>query len=445
MNDLMSNTKSVATKKRFVFGLLLTACIALIIALASQTNRIHEAWLSKRSISELKTLAASKDADSLSHLLYGERLESTNNMKTALEEFQLAEQKLEMNQRDSIAERVYGGEGFTLAMLGEAEKAVPYLEQARRIDKNSWIALLGEATLLLNRRELAAAISQFRLESNRKPESWEACYLLGLAYNEDRNPKAAVESLKKAVMISPNFAPAQAELGHSFAYQGEYQAAIERFRLARKLEPASQDYLYAMGEAQGLSARSQEQYVEAAKTLEECLKATPENADLLFTLGQLHLRFMNLTDSYRFLKLAAERRPRLTKAWYNLGRVAQLLGKNNEADHANAIFSAKIAQHEDVIASIKTVIGNAQDPAARLDLAKKYLIEENISGAFSQLQTAISLRPDFTEAQNELRGLNRRYQESVKNGGMMLKPNDTDETGPPPPADLSLSANGKAR
>jgi tetratricopeptide (TPR) repeat protein len=266
--------------------------------------------------------------------------------------------------------------------------------------------------------------------------------MLGLAYNDNADPKAAAEALQTAVTLAPQFAPAQAELGHAYAYQSRFPEAIARFRIARRLDPQSRDYLFALGEALGMNARSQEQYQEAAAVQEECLKQTPDNGNLLFTLGQLHLRFMNLEEAYRCLKQAAERRPNNAKAWYNLGRVEQLRGHPEEAARADALFKKEIALHENAILAVKKVLADLKDPVARLELSRRFRAEGNLRGAYTQLKTALALKPDFAKAQIEMGRFAMEYQQGMgQENGTPSKPEDA---GPPPPEELLSSRTGKA-
>ena len=322
---------------RWYWLVLLLAVVALVVVLrAGRESR--EDQLASQDRPTLKRLASAPDSDPLTHLAYGERLARANQPQAALREFQRASQMLEPGRHDALAEHMWARIGYTLAFMGDDDSARPYLDRARTLNGSNWLAYLGEGLRLVHQHEAGQAIEPCLRAVAARPQSYEAHYLLGLAYNDSKNPGAAESELKRALALAPEFAAAAAELGHAYAFQSRYAEAAESFRAARKLSPESREYLFALGEALGMGARNPEQYREAAGVQEECLRASPGNAALLFALGQLHLRFMNLSEAYRCLRRSSELRPTYAKPWVNLGRVAGLLGDETAARQAYARF-----------------------------------------------------------------------------------------------------------
>jgi Flp pilus assembly protein TadD len=269
--------------------------------------------------------------------------------------------------------------------------------------------------------------------------------MLGLAYNDGKDAKAAEAELNRAVALAPDFAPAQAELGHAYAYQSQYARAAEQFTIARRLDPQSTDYLFALGEAVGMEARSLDQYREAAAVQEECLKASPSNPALMFTLGQLHLRFMNLDKAYDCLRKASALRPKHAKTWLNLARVSELRGDKREARWDYEQFERQVSLHNRTILAEKSAAANPKDARARLELARSFHAEGNLKGCYVQLRAALSIDPGLAEAQADLGLLQAEFQRLLdQNGSMAAKMEENNPTGPPGPEETLSSETEKS-
>ena len=93
------------------------------MALAFQADNLREQWLSRQSLRDLKNLASAHDADTLTHLACGEALSNNAQFPEAAAKFQRAERMLEPGRRNWTAERVHARLGYTLALLGNVDRA----------------------------------------------------------------------------------------------------------------------------------------------------------------------------------------------------------------------------------------------------------------------------------------------------------------------------------
>ena len=418
---------------RYLPALLTLVAVATLVP-ACRPVGSPEQQAAMKSLPELKRQADAPDADPLAHVAYGEKLARENQSAGAVQEFQRAARMLEPGKADPMAGLVCARLAYALAYAGEIEMGSAYLDRARRFNGDPWLLCLAEATLRIHRHDANEAIALSRRAVALRPESYESHYILGLCYNDNKDPGAAEVELKAAAALAPEFGAAQAELGHCYAYQSRYDKAAEQFRIARRIEPQNLDYLFALGEALGMGARNPDQYRAAVEVQQECLRATPSNGALLFTLGQLHLRFMNLEAAQKCLWRACELGAKPATTWYNLARVAELRGDTDTARTAYARFASEISLQNRRIIAEKRVVANPNDACARLVLARSFHAEGNLKGCYAQLKAALALNSALTDAQVELARLQAEFQRLLdQHGAAAAAREENNPTGPPGP------------
>ena len=91
----------------------------------------------------------------------------------------------------------------------------------------------------------------------------------------------AVELLKKAITLRPDFTSAYYNLGRIYQMRNELDPAIEAFRHAVDLKA---DFVEALHEL-GISYNRSERYGEAVECLTRAVQLQPGRADLLTELG----------------------------------------------------------------------------------------------------------------------------------------------------------------
>jgi tetratricopeptide (TPR) repeat protein len=99
---------------------------------------------------------------------------------------------------------------------------------------------------------------------------------------EKHDPKASVESLKKAVKLDPNFAPAFVLLGAAYIQQGDWPEAKSAFESASKLEPQNSEALLGLG----VALNAQQDFGGAQKCLQHSLELNPGSAEAHYELGK---------------------------------------------------------------------------------------------------------------------------------------------------------------
>ncbi len=67
---------------------------------------------------------------------------------------------------------------------------------------------------------LLAAESVYRQILTENPQDFDALHLLGVIMQETGQPESAVELIKQAIQIKPEFAPAHSNLGNALEERG---------------------------------------------------------------------------------------------------------------------------------------------------------------------------------------------------------------------------------
>ena len=183
------------------------------------------------------------------------------------------------------------------------------------------------------------------------------------AYKADRDEEA-VEKLKQAVELSPDFAEAHYRLGLAYnaTKQREeadkaFESAVKAYEKVTKREPKNSDAYYVLG----LSYEQLGKYDEAVKALKEAVKNSPEESDdKYFELANAHFKIAQYDEAVRALKKVLEIKPdhfpaqeMLEQAKNGAQRVAEfrkrqeeLLKKKNanaNANNSNSTVNANAA------------------------------------------------------------------------------------------------------
>jgi tetratricopeptide (TPR) repeat protein len=132
------------------------------------------------------------------------------------------------------------------------------------------------------------------------------------AYKDDRDEEA-IEKLKKATELSPDFPEAHYRLGLAYnaTKQREeadksFEAAVKAYEKVTKREPKNSDAYYFLG----LSYEQLGKYDEAVKALKEAVKNSPEeNDDKYFELANAHFKIAQYDEAVRALNKVLEIKP----------------------------------------------------------------------------------------------------------------------------------------
>jgi tetratricopeptide (TPR) repeat protein len=321
-----------------------------------------------------------------------ERLEK-RDYEHAIELFQKA---LALDPRKAEAAFFIGDANINLKRY---EAAIAALKQATGINPSSAtsFSLLGTAYRLNQRHKEAVEAYSTALNISVKDEHWSAgwdkntrAYLTksqnaldpnyrksaeeyfdeGRAYLDDKKFPEAVESLKQAIKLKPDYALAHGFLGQAYRPLNRNDEAIEALKEAIRLEPNSAVFHGILGE----TYLDLKKYRESVTELERALQLKPAdrwreslnvvadelfqeavhdvetkayenardklllvnrinpNADLAFAfLGIAYLRLKNYPEAVTALKEALRLEPKKASTWAVLGDVYSAQEQNQDA------------------------------------------------------------------------------------------------------------------
>ncbi len=127
--------------------------------------------------------------------------------------------------------------GVQLLQSGNAEAAIPMLQQAIRLDARHFEAhrALGSALMASGRFADASAIFLRALQI--RPDSAAAWQDVGASYDRQNLHEPAIEAYRRAVELAPNLGDAQARLGELYAMYGRAEEASDCFERAADVMP----------------------------------------------------------------------------------------------------------------------------------------------------------------------------------------------------------------
>jgi protein O-GlcNAc transferase len=158
-------------------------------------------------------------------------------------------------------------------------------------------ALLERAGTSHARGLLAAAEQLYRSVLEREPANFEAHHMLGIIALQEARPDEGVALIRKATMLNPRNAPAQANLANALVAVQRTEEALRHYQRALQLDPRSAAILANQGSALQLLDR----HTEAAGSFARLLELAPQ---FDFALGS---RFRSLRHSCDWQEFEARR------------------------------------------------------------------------------------------------------------------------------------------
>jgi tetratricopeptide (TPR) repeat protein len=168
-----------------------------------------------------------------------------------LAEVREANRRLVQNPRDAEALHVLAAAAFEEQDFPRAfqhyQTLLPLVAAHPLLD--AFEVTLRYAQAARNSGKPEEAYEGFLLAHSRNPESFEACYNLGVLEYDRRNYTQAIAHLRQASALQPDHAPTLKYLGHGL-FQGKlYKEAAEALRRSLDLEPEDRGAQFALARA----------------------------------------------------------------------------------------------------------------------------------------------------------------------------------------------------
>jgi arylsulfatase A-like enzyme/Flp pilus assembly protein TadD len=161
----------------------------------------------------------------------------------------------------------------------------------------------------------------------REPNSLPFRYLTGLNHFRLRNYARAVEALRAASELNPQFPLAPYYLGVAYTQLSDFEAAFASFKKALELNAADFSAAFGLGAAY-LKAQ---QVDEAAAAFEQAVRINPEFAEAYTALGEIYLHKHQIEDAIRVLEKAVQLAPGSPIAHRRLGQAYEAKGLHAQA------------------------------------------------------------------------------------------------------------------
>jgi tetratricopeptide (TPR) repeat protein len=162
----------------------------------------------------------------------------------------------------------------------------------------------------------------------------ELSVVLGHAYAQQGNYDAAIEALRRALQLKADVADANSALGLIFLKQGKLAESEAALRAELTAHPANAKARERLATVLDLLGRSD----EAAIELRNVLGAKPDFADARYLLGKILLVRGSADEAAAHLEAAARLAPDDANVHYQLARAYQKLGRGELAEKEFAIY-----------------------------------------------------------------------------------------------------------
>jgi tetratricopeptide (TPR) repeat protein len=232
----------------------------------------------------------------------------------------------------------------------------------------------------------------FRRTVATSPSSARSHFLLGAELLEKREFQEAIESFQRGLTIYSSHYGARMSLAQAFLEAGEPAAAEAVFRLAREIEPRSEDARRGIIEAilaLGREYARAEDFVAARESFERALALDPEEPSAWNYLGLVSERSNSMDEARRAYERALEIDPEHVPALVNLASVRMGAGELRSAEET---YRRALALAPDSYEAWNG-LGIALARAGR---------REEAADAFEK---AIALAPELEAARENLRAL----------------------------------------
>ena len=141
-------------------------------------------------------------------------------------------------------EAAYFNLGVLLNKVGRYAEGRKAFESVLRINPQAQNAYynIGVTYTKLGRYDMAAMAYQKAIDI--QPEFPEAIFNLGVVYGELGKDEDEMKAYKKAIQVNPDFAPAHFAMGQAFLRQGDKAAALDEYKILKKLDSELADNLF---------------------------------------------------------------------------------------------------------------------------------------------------------------------------------------------------------
>ena len=206
--------------------------------------------------------------------------------------------------------------------------AVPYLKQATAGEPQNLPFRLMLAHSCLAAKQYQCVLDVYHEILMLNAESAEADMLAGEALDEMQDHAGATQQFRAAVKANPKEPNVHFGLGYLLWTQGQYEQATQEFQAELANVP---DHLQALMYLADTNIKMDHLDI-AVPLLKKAIRLDPGVVMAHLDLGIVHSKAGDWNDAMRELKLAAKLNPENVNVHWQLAKVYQAIGRNQEAN-----------------------------------------------------------------------------------------------------------------
>jgi Flp pilus assembly protein TadD len=256
---------------------------------------------------------------------------------------------------------------------------------AARVTRGNYLAYNNLGFYLSNRGETAEAIENYRESLKIKPDYEDALNNLGFSLAAQKKYFEAIENYTLALKVRPNHVEVHNNLGNALSDLGRLDEAIPHYEFALKEKPEHADAHNNFGVVLAMKGR----FDEAIEQFHLAMRYKKNYASAHSNLGNTYAVQHKLEEASAEYHESLRLNPNDPQAHNNLGNVLAEQGKLEEA-------AGEYRQ------SVKL---DANNPETHFNLGMVSLRQSQPAEAEKQFREALKLKPDYTEAEKQLRAI----------------------------------------
>jgi tetratricopeptide (TPR) repeat protein len=217
------------------------------------------------------------------------------------------------------------------------------------------------ATFLLDKGDIAKALSELQAVVTRAPDNPVARYNLGRAHAARGEYEQARQQFTKAIELRPDYVLARLYLAQLQITRSEFDAAIKTAQAVLAIDPGNlQARLMESGALMGAK-----KFAESRAMLDSMLKANPGLPDVSFQLGVVNLAESKFKEAEEAFRRAYQLNPAISKGL--MGMIETNMAQN-KTDEAMKILQAEIDKAPNRL-DLLGAMGNIAVRSGKYDLA----------------------------------------------------------------------------
>ena len=279
---------------------------------------------------------------------------------------------------------------------GDSTRAVTELEMARKLDPKSTQAGILLVMTHLRLKEYDKALAAAKTVEKEHPDNPLIQNLKGGIYLSKKDAVNARASFEKALSLQPSYFPAVTNLAQLDMQENKPDAAKRRFEALLQNDKKN---VQAMTALAGIALNRKENK-EATRWLERAYK---ENPDVLEPALLLEAHYLRLGEKQKALSLVEK----LRGAHPNNPDVLDFLA---QAQFANNDKAGALESYNKLAAMLPG------SPLAQFRIAAIHIAMDNLPAASDALKKALTLKPDYLDAQLTqilLESRNKNYERAL--------------------------------